>query len=184
MNKATLKEFNLDNQQLTLALNKLKSQKLKITPLRQFLLDIFISNQSLISQSEILNEFKKNNIKADRISIYRNLQQLKALELIHELAFNQYIYCSHSQCHKHPHLLLSCTECQEYQEITNHETIQKITKSLADTQFFNQKSLVTIRGLCQKCYHNLFASRPQSHPQNQLQGKSQNQPHLKRNNHD
>lgn len=83
---------------------------LKKTELRINLVEFFIREKRSYSQAEIIEELEKRNDTVDRVSIYRNLNQLKASGIVHEIENNKYVCCSHD-CEKHAHVLLYCQAC-------------------------------------------------------------------------
>lgn len=123
---------------------------LKKTETRRRIISVFLSSKNSLSQADLLETLALHGENPDRVSIYRNLNQMKASGLIHEVDFNQYIACTHD-CAEHPHLLLFCTNCQKHQEIKDHKKLNHLLRPLHDLHFFSQQLPLSIRGICESC---------------------------------
>lgn len=123
---------------------------LKKTELRLSLLELFLHEKRSYSQGEILEIIEKKNGSADRVSIYRNLNQLKLAGIIHEIESNKYVSCSH-ECEKHAHVLLYCQSCEKHEEIKDHEKLNTFFKAMSGFHFLSQNRAVFLKGICQAC---------------------------------
>ncbi len=123
---------------------------LKKTTTRRKIISAFVSSKNTLSQADVLLALADQGESPDRVSIYRNLNQMKAAGLIHEVDSNQYIACTH-ECLEHPHLLLFCTNCQKHQEIKDHHKVDHILKTMKALHFFSNQMPLSIRGTCTKC---------------------------------
>jgi len=132
-----------------LFLNRYKFRK---TDLRLNLMRIFLESKSPLSQSDIIQELE-TRAKAgsvDRVSVYRNLMQLKSVGLVHEVENNQYVSCNH-ECQDHPHVLLFCQSCFQHREIQDHKRIASLMQALAPLEFFSRRGPLLMKGICQGC---------------------------------
>jgi len=131
-------------------LNLLSNVGLKKTALRSELLKLLVDSTVPKSQVEIIQTLSKQGKSIDRVSVYRNLKQLKEKGLVHEVDVNQYIFCEHD-CDQHAHLLLFCIQCQKHEEIRDHKKINAFMKSLKELSFFSSQSPISLRGICLSC---------------------------------
>lgn len=127
---------------------------LKKTSLRQKILAQFLFTSKTRSQADIIESLEAEGLAVDRVSVYRNLNQMKISGLIHEIDSNQYIACIH-ECTSHPHLLLFCQKCAKHMEITDHEQVNSFLNQLSEFNFFGTKQTLALRGFCSKCSSNL-----------------------------
>lgn len=128
----------------------LEKHGLKKTPLRRQILLTFIKTKGAITQAELINSMLSNTKSVDRVSIYRNLNQLKAAGVLHEVEVNNYVFCSH-ECSEHAHLLLFCQKCHRHQEIKNHSRIEDFMSTLSEFKFFGKQQPIFLKGICSLC---------------------------------
>ena len=123
---------------------------LKKTTLRRRILATFLTTKTPLSQADLIQILVKRNFRVDRVSVYRNLAQLTDIGLIHELSFNQYVYCGHD-CSDHGHLLMFCQNCQTHQEIKDHNKIESFMEALQEFHFFCDQNPIVLQGVCRSC---------------------------------
>jgi Fe2+ or Zn2+ uptake regulation protein len=123
---------------------------LKKTDLRLAMLTAITENNGPFSQADLIIALEKKMKSIDRVSIYRNLNQLKAVGIIHEVESNNYVCCLHD-CDKHPHVLLYCQGCNKHSEISNHEKVKNFLQAIAEFNFFSQSMPLSMKGLCNSC---------------------------------
>lgn len=140
-------------------MNKLSKEKaeqllnrfsLKKTDLRINLIELFLKEKRSFSQAEIIEDLEKRSGSVDRVSIYRNLNQLKAAGIVHEIESNKYVSCSHD-CEKHAHVLLYCQSCKKHNEVKDHEKLNTFFKAIGDFQFLSANRAVFLKGVCRAC---------------------------------
>ncbi|MFZ4402882.1 MAG: Fur family transcriptional regulator [Pseudobdellovibrionaceae bacterium] len=140
-------------------MNKLSKEKaeqllnrfsLKKTDLRISLIELFLKERRSYSQAEIIEDLEKRSGSVDRVSIYRNLNQLKAAGIVHEIENNKYVSCSHD-CEKHAHVLLYCQSCEKHNEVKDHEKLNTFFKAMGGFQFLSANRAVFLKGVCQAC---------------------------------
>lgn len=124
--------------------------ELKKTSLRRLILNEFSRKSKALSQGELLSNLQKSGAKIDRVSVYRNLNQLKNLGAIHEIDANQYVLCDH-ECQSHPHLILVCETCHTHVEVKDHKLVDETLKNLRRYRFFGTQRTVALKGACQNC---------------------------------
>ena len=128
----------------------LEKHELKKTPLRRKILKAFVNAKASMSQADLIQSLSRNENQIDRVSVYRNLSQLKDAGVLHEVEINNYIFCSH-ECEKHAHLLLFCQACGKHMEIKDHARIDQFMKAVGQLDFFSQRNPIFLRGVCTAC---------------------------------
>jgi Fe2+ or Zn2+ uptake regulation protein len=128
----------------------LKRFSLKRTDLRISLLGLLLNEDRAFSQAEIIEALEKQTESVDRVSIYRNLNQLKAAGIVHEIENNKYVSCSHD-CEKHAHVLLYCQSCKKHNEIKDHDKLNTFFKAIGGFQFLSANRAVFLKGICKTC---------------------------------
>lgn len=123
---------------------------LKKTVLRRQILLAFMDSGKTLTQADLIDVLTKKLDAVDRVSIYRNLVQLKEAGVVHEVELNSYVFCSH-ECEDHAHILLLCQKCHKHQEVKDHDRIGSFMTALGDFRFFGKKNPIFLRGLCTKC---------------------------------
>jgi Fe2+ or Zn2+ uptake regulation protein len=123
---------------------------LKKTELRINLLELLLKSRGSFSQAEIIDRLQKKMKTVDRVSIYRNLNQLKLFGIIHELENNKYVACSHD-CEQHAHVLMFCQLCDRFSEIKDHQKLNIFFKAMGDFHFLSSRRPLVLKGLCSSC---------------------------------
>ncbi len=129
---------------------QLESHKIRATPLRVSILEVFSQQKSAISKQEIESSLK--NI--DRITLYRNLKIFEEKGLIHKVLNTSNIakyaicldHCSHEE-HADSHIHFECTSCQE----TTCLDEVPIPKVKLPAKYSPTSMALTITGICEKC---------------------------------
>ena len=127
----------------------LQEKGLRITPLRAAILDQFIDSEAALSQAELIGRMGGGE-EVDRVTVYRNLQQLIKSGLVHQTEPNCYVYCDHV-CHTHPHLILFCQRCQKFRELQDHRLVEGLMNQLESLRFFSRHEPIMVRGVCKSC---------------------------------
>ncbi len=122
----------------------------KKTDLRISLVELFLKEKRPFTQAEIIEELQRRKVSVDRVSVYRNLNQLKASGVLHEVENNKYVSCSHD-CGKHAHVLLYCQSCEKHIEVKDHEKLNHFFKALGGFHFLSPEKPVFIKGICHVC---------------------------------
>lgn len=145
-----IKKTSLKDQLKNQAEFLIQNSGLRRTELRLQILEIFLNSSSALTQGQLIEILEKQNSTIDRVSIYRNLNQLKSTGLVHEVENNFYVLCSH-ECAQHAHVLLYCQNCHRHSEIKDHGKIKTMFEALGGFQFFGEMAPVFIKGRCLQC---------------------------------
>jgi Fur family ferric uptake transcriptional regulator len=127
----------------------LNKKEVRITPMRQLLLEFFLEKNKVLGLSELEKAFPKS----DRITIYRTLKTFEEKGIIHGIP-NGTSAVKYALCHDcqvadhsdfHPHF--SCSRCEE---LVCLESVFIPSVDLPEGYFF-EKMEMTIQGICPKC---------------------------------
>ncbi len=150
-----MKLKNLDpiaNKNL-IAENILTSTGYKITQPRKVLIDLLSEADRPLRPVEICELGQKHDL--DRVSVYRVLEVLEKVGLIHAVGDLGYIFCSninHFDQVKDQHLFLVCESCDSVEETLLPEKIQKTLESyIFGEARFKISGAAQISGCCSKC---------------------------------
>jgi Fe2+ or Zn2+ uptake regulation protein len=128
----------------------LKSFKLKSTPTRLLVLEVFSSGCKPINADYILKTLKSNML--DAVTVYRTLSVFEKKGIIHKVDLRKdSIYYELSNHHHHHHIV--CTKCG-YIERFDDCRISEMSKELLGnkSKFKNiQSHSFELFGLCNKC---------------------------------
>lgn len=133
-------------------LDKLKSNGFKITEQRKAILQALVSNNNnLISVEKLLSESKKNYHKTNMTTIYRNLEILEKLCLVHKIINEDgtalyKLVCSVKQHHHH----LICKKCGKTEAI-DYCPIKDLEQILNDKNFNLTNHKLELYGYCKNC---------------------------------
>lgn len=129
----------------------LRKKKLRVTPFRKEVLDIFLNNEHAISIQDIeeaLEDF-------DRITLYRTIKSFTNKGVIHEIVMPGDVrklalcdgVCDHdSGLHEHDHIHFQCRICEEiYCVEVDHFPEMEVPGFIIEEQEIQAK------GICNKC---------------------------------
>lgn len=128
----------------------LEKHSLRKTQLKKEILGVLLRSKKPLSQADLLVELGERLDSVDRVSVYRNLNQMKEVGLVHEVDMNSYVCCSH-ECDEHPHLLFFCQTCHRHQEVKDHAQIDTLMKTLSGFGFFGVNKPLFLKGVCSDC---------------------------------
>lgn len=133
-------------------LSILRNAKMRITPARRVLLQLFLDhNTTQISLPKLYALMEAKLPGVDRSSIYRNLELLKKLEIIQELRLptlgKRFQYIFDRKVH-HYYICKSCGRLNK----GNDTLFRKIETALKDIHGFQKANLsLVFYGRCAKC---------------------------------
>lgn len=130
--------------------NLLRTFKLRSTPNRQDILDLFLLRNHALSQSDIEREVDTN---LDRVTVYRTLKTFLDRGIIHKVLDDEgslkYALCRnecHAPVHHHDHLHFKCLVCGQ----TNCLNIEIPVLRLPEG-YIAQEINVLVQGICKQC---------------------------------
>ncbi len=142
-------------KQIEVALGKAakvcKKHGARLTDVRKNVLELIWSSEQPSKAYDLLKELQKNDPSAKPPTIYRALDFLLELGLIHKLhRFNAYVKCKHPE-EKKPCFFLICTNCHVVTESHEGAYGKLINKASMSFDFKPQEATFEIEGLCQQC---------------------------------
>ncbi len=124
---------------------------LSFTPLRRDVYELVCRHHTPVGAYDLLDELKIHRRKAAPVTVYRALDFLVGIGLVHRIsALNAYTAC-HRHAPGHGGLLLVCGDCSNVIELEDQRLEQRISQTAADVKFQTSTDLVEVRGLCQEC---------------------------------
>jgi Fur family ferric uptake transcriptional regulator len=131
-------------------LRKLKSDGCRITSLRKNILIFMLDNKIPLSSLDVQKHFLKNNIPANKTTIYRELEFLNKKNIISEIIFLDGIKRYEIILKHHHHIV--CVNCNKIEDVV-------LKKDLADQEKIITKSKkfkiinhsLEFFGICKKC---------------------------------
>jgi Fe2+ or Zn2+ uptake regulation protein len=138
------------------AVSKLKEAGLKITKPRKLLVELLVNTEKALSPYEMRDILMKKKIKADVVTIYRILEVLEELGLVHKvLALNAYIRCHINELGKAGrkcHHYLLCRNCHKFEEFQSDD-FPPFQKMMAGyyKKFHIESHYLEFVGLCSDC---------------------------------
>lgn len=131
-------------------LKKIKDGGHRLTRTRRAIVEILCRNKCLLTPAEILAGLRKQHLKTDRTTVYRELGFLLENNLVRKTQTegNKIYYEIPSEHHHH----LICTRCRRVQKITLPDHLKKQERKIFQTQKFQVAfHSLEFYGLCQKC---------------------------------
>ncbi len=134
-------------------LSSLKDKGVRMTSVRQSMIDIFTTIHEPLSAGQILEELKKYKLKANKTTVYRELSFLQEGKIITSVVFDG--DQKHYELLKDHHHHLVCQNCRIVEEVDFseiEELLDKVEKKLKQKNKFS-KILHSLEffGLCAKC---------------------------------
>lgn len=131
--------------------NILTKNDIRITPIREKVIDYFIQSEDALSHQDI--EIHLANT-FDRVTIYRTLNHFEEKGIIHKVidssGVGKYALCHNSNCshqHEDNHLHFKCTHCEKL-ECLYEVAIPKI---ILPSNYSSEKTYLLVEGICNKC---------------------------------
>lgn len=136
------------------AIRALKKSGLKVTRSREAVISTFCQSNKPLNHKDIYHHILEQGLTpTDLTSIYRTVEVLKQNNLIHEVQGEGFLFCQHSDCTNHKHIITFCTSCKESSEIHIPDQIlgpmQEYLKEQA--HFTPRVDHFQIEGLCRIC---------------------------------
>ncbi len=131
-------------------LDDLRQKGHRLTPQREMVLSVICESQGHVSADEILKRARKRYPYINKSAVYRTLDLLTRINLVHPTDLGQ--GCIEYEIHRHPHHHhLLCRKCHKMVEV-DESVFGSLEKTLRDDYgFFADLDHFAIFGLCRKC---------------------------------
>lgn len=124
---------------------------MEMTPLRREVYDLLLAHDRPVGAYELLEELKAKRPKAAPVTIYRALDFLLALGVIHKVnALNAFSACRGMET-AHRGLVLICKTCRLSVELEDHKIDNTIKRSAAVHGFETSDEPIEVLGMCSRC---------------------------------
>lgn len=123
----------------------------RLTPLRRRVLEVVWGSHRPAGAYDILEILKRERGNAQPPTVYRALDFLLDLGLVHRVeSLNAYVGCSAPES-RHPSQFLICTECGAAAEISDGRLDRAISGLAEEAGFSVLRSNVEVAGRCPNC---------------------------------
>lgn len=140
-----------DDNLITKARQHCEGKGARFTAQREKVYSILLRRKDAVGAYDLLDELKLTEGSARPATIYRALDFLLEMELIHRLeSDNKFIACHHFGC-SHPVQFLICDECGNVQEIQSTVLHNQLDKQAQTVGFVVTRQTIEAHGRCAKC---------------------------------
>ncbi len=139
-------------QNNTNIISKLRAGGERITPIRTALVEILSKSHEPRTPQELLAALAQKGFKANKTTVYRQLETLRRFSIVHEVYFadrtKRYELVSESGHHHH----LVCLQCQRIEDVSFPTDLAEQEKAILKNHKFKvlQHSLEFF-GVCKAC---------------------------------
>lgn len=124
---------------------------LRLTPLRQRVLELVWQNHKPVKAYDILDELKRVHASSAPPTVYRVLDFLQEEGLVHKLeSLNAYVGCG-APDQNHNSQFLMCRSCGVAAEMDDVDIRNLIADKVAGIGFKIDKEIIEIKGICSQC---------------------------------
>lgn len=122
-----------------------------MTPLRREVYELLLAHDRPVGAYELLEELKAKRPKAAPVTVYRALDFLLELGVIHKVnALNAFSACRGLET-AHRGLVLICRTCRTSVELEDHKVDNTIKRSAAAHGFETSDEPIEVLGMCASC---------------------------------
>jgi len=123
----------------------------RLTSIRRRILELICSSHKAIGAYELLDLFREEDLKAKPVTIYRALDFLMEVGLVHKIeSLNAFIGCLQAET-QHKTVILICDKCKNAYELEATSVYQKIFTMSKKVQFTPAFLNIELHGLCVAC---------------------------------
>ncbi len=133
-----------------LILKSLKQKGCRLTTVRKAILSLFATANNPLSSLDIQKSLTKNKIRANKTTVYRELDFLKNLNIIEEFQFSDRIKRYEISSDHHHHII--CIKCNKTECVTLAENLKKQEKIIEKNKKFKiVNHSLEFYGFCHAC---------------------------------
>lgn len=127
----------------------LKKKNLRVTAMRQQILDLMLNAKAAVSQKSIESDLKE----FDRITLYRTLKSFEEKGIIHKIedgtGLHKFAMCADCDEHHHhdEHVHFNCNQCGDTFCLEEMEPPSFVNKTKHRIEQFN----IVLKGTCEMC---------------------------------
>jgi len=145
------------NHQLCMTETLLSAEKIcmdkgvRLTAIRRRILELICLSHKAIGAYELLDLFREDDLKAKPVTIYRALDFLMEVGLVHKVeSLNAFIGCLQAE-KKHQTVILICDDCKNAYELEADSVYKTIFSMSKKVQFTPGLLNIELHGLCFSC---------------------------------
>ena len=113
--------------------------------------ELLASKRAISAYDLIAKLEKRQDRKIAPLTVYRHLDFLTRVGLVHRIESTQsYLPCDHPQ-HTHESQYLLCTECGSVEEVHSKKLESTLDKIVSEHNFTPARAVVEVSGVCQRC---------------------------------
>jgi Fe2+ or Zn2+ uptake regulation protein len=128
----------------------LKASGVRLTPIRQFMIDLLVTSGAPLSAPEILDTLHQKKITANKTTIYRELEFLVNKKIAEEVWLGSAPLRYEIKESHHHHLV--CVKCRRVTDIEFESHLTEQEKTIYKTKKFKVLNhALEFFGLCNKC---------------------------------
>jgi Fur family transcriptional regulator, peroxide stress response regulator len=131
------------------AIEALRNKGYKATPQRIAICRIALHSREHPSAQSVYDEVKKVHPTVSLATVYKTLQVLRDLDLIHELSLPQ--GQARFDPYLKPHVNLICHQCGKIEDLDDPTAREISERVSATTKFKPNGQRIDVYGICQKC---------------------------------
>jgi len=140
-----------ESQALAVALERCVKKGLKLTKIRQQVLEIIWSQHNPIGAYDVLQKLQERGHKPAPPTAYRALDFLVSAKLIHRIeSLNAYIGCPTPNS-SHECQFYICTECGYIAELNDGDVSRAVSASAKGLGFKSETPVIEVHGVCRDC---------------------------------
>ena len=129
-----------------------EAKGLKLTPLRQRVFGEIAASHRAMGAYEVLDQLAVRGERLAPISIYRALEALVAVGLVHRFeSRNAFFACHAAHAKRQRQLVLACEDCGRIAELDGGKVFAAIDRTVGGAGFSPKSALVEVWGLCATC---------------------------------
>jgi Fur family zinc uptake transcriptional regulator len=127
-----------------------KTKGLKLTPLRQSVLQEIAGSHRAIGAYEVLDKLAAKGGRLAPISVYRAIDALVTAGLVHRFESRNAFFACHAG-HEMRQLILACETCGRVAEVDGDKVFTAIDTAAGSASFAAKGAVVEVWGLCATC---------------------------------
>lgn len=133
-------------------------QGVRLTPIRKRVLELVWQSHKPMGAYDLLPALAEDGFNSAPPTVYRALDFLLELGLVHRLAtLNAFIGCSHPG-HEHDSCFLLCKHCGKAQEIDAKSWFSELSDAAKAQGFMVEHQITEVVGTCPQCIDSPAAS--------------------------
>ena len=150
--KRSTKNARLPEKWRKLAQKRCDDLNERLTPARLGAYAELVASKQPLSAYELIAELEnRQGRKIAPLTVYRHLDFLMRVGLVHRLESTQsYMPCNHPE-HTHESQYLLCTSCSKAEEVESKQLEKGLGTIASNHGFRSDSAIVEIKGLCEAC---------------------------------